>query len=272
MARKAREISNNKVYHVMLRGVNKQQIFECEEDYAHLLIKEADEAIGDVMKRIYSSYVYYYNRKYDRVGHLFQERFKSQPVEDWEYFVTLLRYVHQNPLKPRLVKDLKEYQWSSWNEYLGRFENPFSTIEPVLRRISLEELSELIGKPMTEEEEEGVLDIDNQQQKTQLSDEEVWRILEECSGVRNASEFQALPRPKQKHYLYMAHENGVGPRTLSRLTGVSYSVVYKATSGAKEQWDLMHGEPSDMMRELSPEEELWMTYCDEGEFEKCPDY
>ena len=53
-------------------------------NHVHLLIKEGSEAIGDTMKRIASSYVYYYNHKYDRVGHLFQERFKSQPVNDFK--------------------------------------------------------------------------------------------------------------------------------------------------------------------------------------------
>lgn len=112
-------------------------------NHVHLLLKEADEPIGDVMKRISSSYVYYYNHKYDRVGHLFQERFKSQPVEDWGYFLTLLRYIHQNPLKPHLVEDLKDYRWSSWNEFLRRCEQPFTSTQVVLSRIRLDELTEL---------------------------------------------------------------------------------------------------------------------------------
>ena len=128
--------SDSGVYHVILRGVNKQQIFECTEDYqrflnilrtltvreqdesgyrskpncviyayclmgnhVHLLIKESSETLAQIMKRISSSYVYYYNHKYGRIGHLFQERFKSQPVGDWGYF--------------------REYKWSSWLEYIG---------------------------------------------------------------------------------------------------------------------------------------------------------
>ena len=111
MPRQARTISATNVYHAILRGVNKQQVFEDDEDYirflnvlrrqtqpdvdaqgqtfqsrchvyayclmgnhVHLLLKEGSETIGDIMKRIASSYVYYYNHKYDRVGHLFQER------------------------------------------------------------------------------------------------------------------------------------------------------------------------------------------------------
>lgn len=58
------------------------------------------------MKRIASSYVYYYNRKYGRDGHLFKERFKSEPVNDMVYFVTLLRYIHQNPVKAGMVMNV----------------------------------------------------------------------------------------------------------------------------------------------------------------------
>ncbi len=143
MARTARIQSNTGVYHVVLRGVNKQQIFECTEDYlrfvnilraqtlqeqdetghnskphfvlyayclmgnhVHLLIKELGEPLAQTMKRISSSYVCYYNHKYGRIGQLFQERFKSQPVGDWDYFLTLFRYIHQNPLKAHLVSKL----------------------------------------------------------------------------------------------------------------------------------------------------------------------
>ena len=65
-------------------------------NHFHLLIRERDEKIGDTIKRIAGAYVYYYNHKYLRDGHLFKERFKSEPVNDISYFTTLLRYIHQN--------------------------------------------------------------------------------------------------------------------------------------------------------------------------------
>ena len=65
-------------------------------NHVHLLIRERDESIGEAIKRIASSYVYYYNHKYLRDGHLFKERFKSEPVNDMAYFTILLRYIHQN--------------------------------------------------------------------------------------------------------------------------------------------------------------------------------
>ena len=60
-------------------------------NHIHLLIREREDTIGMAIKRIASSYVYYYNHKYSRGGHLFRERFKSEPVNDMAYFVTLWR-------------------------------------------------------------------------------------------------------------------------------------------------------------------------------------
>ena len=129
----------------MLRGINKQLIFEDEEDYdcfleilreckelcnfkiyayclmgnhVHLLIKAQENNLETIFKRIAGRYVYYYNVKYQRVGHLFQDRFKSEPVEDDAYLLTVLRYIHQNPVKAKLCKKVEEYCYSSIGEYL----------------------------------------------------------------------------------------------------------------------------------------------------------
>ncbi len=135
----------------MLRGINKQSIFEDSEDKAkffdtlkryklfsnfdlygycfmdnhiHMLIREQTEPISLIVKRISSSYVYWFNWKYDRVGHLLQERFKSEVVEDDEYFLTVLRYIHQNPVKAGIAKDLFGFKWSSIHDY---FKEPVIT-------------------------------------------------------------------------------------------------------------------------------------------------
>ena len=306
MPRTARETSHTGVYHAILRGVNKQQIFECSEDYqrflqvlrtqtlqeedqqgqkqlphcaiyaycqmgnhVHLLLKEIGEPIADIMKRIASSYVFYYNHKYDRCGHLFQERFRSQPCDNLHYFVTLLRYIHQNPLKPGLVQDIAEYPWSSWREFIGQEADPFCATNVVLQRIPLEDLRELIQTPLTEEEEDGLLDHEPIRKKPTYTDEEIWQLITQESGATNSTHFQALPRPEQKHILYLVHEYGIGPRTLSRLTGVSYSVVWRSTKGAKEAPQ----PPSPYsVCESDPFDEEFYTYCDEGYFQQYPEY
>jgi len=126
MPRYARKKSDIGIFHIMLRGINKQTIFEDDEDrrrfmetierfkavskyeiygyclmsnHVHLLLKETEEAISTAIKRICSSYVYWYNWKYERCGHLFQERYKSEIVENDAHVLTVLRYIHQNPVK-----------------------------------------------------------------------------------------------------------------------------------------------------------------------------
>ena len=86
-------------------------------NHIHLLIQEDKEPIEQVIKRLATRFVYWYNIKYQRVGHLFQDRFKSEPVEDDAYFMTVIRYIHQNPVKAGLCKNVREYEYSSYKNF-----------------------------------------------------------------------------------------------------------------------------------------------------------
>jgi putative transposase len=146
MSRLARKKSSTGIYHVMMRGINRQNILHDDEDrqrfiellkkvketsmceiygyclmdnHIHLLILEGKEDLSQIMKRIGTSYAYWYNKKYERSGHLFQDRFKSEIVEDDSYFLSVLRYIHQNPLKANIVNTIHEYNWSSYKAYLN---------------------------------------------------------------------------------------------------------------------------------------------------------
>ena len=115
MPRKTRKKSKSGIYHIILRGQNRQIIFEDDEDkekflqtieeckrksgfelygyclmrnHIHLLLHELKDETGIIMRRIGASYVYWYNWKYRRCGHLFQDRYKSETVETDEYFLT----------------------------------------------------------------------------------------------------------------------------------------------------------------------------------------
>ena len=145
MARLARQISESGLYHIVFRGVNKQSIFEEEADYirlkvilselkaemkfeiyvycfmsnhVHILLKEQN--MGDIslfMKRLLTRYARWYNIKYKRSGALIANRYKSQPVDVDEYFLSVVRYIHQNPIKAGMVEHIGDYRWSSYNEY-----------------------------------------------------------------------------------------------------------------------------------------------------------
>ena len=114
------------------------------------LLRERTESISISLKRLTVSYAAYYNKRYQRVGHLFQDRFKSEPVNDIEYFVTLLRYVHQNPVKAGICVKAEEYTWSSWQEYLND-DGILPTLcytKAVLKRITLDNLKELVDETL----------------------------------------------------------------------------------------------------------------------------
>jgi putative transposase len=145
MARMARAISSTGIYHVMLRGIDKREIFVQPSDYekflwyvqivkekanlslfayclmtnhVHLLLKTDEEEIGDIIKCIAVGYAQYHNIKYGRTGHLFQNRFRSETVDNDNYFLTVLRYIHQNPVKAGLVNNISDYRWSSYGTYI----------------------------------------------------------------------------------------------------------------------------------------------------------
>ena len=119
-------------------------------NHVHLLLRERTESISISLKHLTVSYAAYYNKCYQRVGHLFQDRFKSEPVNDIVYFVTLLRYVHHNPVKARICDKAEEYTWSSWQEYLND-DGLLPTLcytRAVLKRIPLEDLKGLVDEPL----------------------------------------------------------------------------------------------------------------------------
>lgn len=102
--------------------VSKYRIFAycIMSNHVHLLLKIKKEELEQIFRRIGARYVYWYNKKYDRCGHLFHDRFKSEAVEDDAYILTVLRYIIQNPQKAGITDGPEEYEWSSHKDYLGR--------------------------------------------------------------------------------------------------------------------------------------------------------
>src|SRR5690606_35772421 len=88
--------------------------------HIHLLIREVDDSVSEAIKRIASTYVRWYNKKYERCGHLFQERFKSEPINNEFSLLRVIRYIHQNPLKAGMTKYIMEYKWTSYHEYISK--------------------------------------------------------------------------------------------------------------------------------------------------------
>lgn len=142
-----RIISKTNIYHIMCRGNNKSDIFFDDDDYnyyleilkrikkrdkylifafclmknhVHLLIDAKESSISKIMQKINLIYVIYINKKYQRIGHLFQGRFKSEPVENENYLLTAVRYIHNNPVKGEITSFPVDYKWSSYHDFLKK--------------------------------------------------------------------------------------------------------------------------------------------------------
>lgn len=189
-------------------------------NHIHILIKVEKEDLDLIMKRIAGSYVYWYNWKYYRKGPLFQDRFKSEPIEDNSYFLTVLRYIHQNPLKAGLAKNIDDYRFSSYNDYVDEE----SEIVDFDYALSLMKKYELIAFN-NERNDDICLDID--EQSFRLSDNDARKIIKKVSKCDNATEFQELSQEQRDKLIKKLKQKGLSIRQISRLTWISKGMVEK---------------------------------------------
>jgi hypothetical protein len=93
----------------------------------HILLRTGPTPLSKVMRRLMTGYAVTFNRRHRRAGHLFQNRYKSVVCEENPYLLELIRYIHLNPLRAKLVEDLKalnKYPWTGHSAILGRRKNP----------------------------------------------------------------------------------------------------------------------------------------------------
>src|SRR3989338_2608390 len=145
MPKSKRFLLSKSFYHVMSRGNNKNVVFRTNADYqyflsliskykadhpfdlyhyclmpthTHFLIQTKDaHNFSTFMKKLNLAYFHHYNQEYGWVGHFWQGRFKSQPIGKDAYFIQCGKYIELNPVRAELVKNPKEYLYSSFNHY-----------------------------------------------------------------------------------------------------------------------------------------------------------
>lgn len=254
MPRAAREKSKSGVYHIIIRGTNRQEIFHSEQDcikfletlerykrktkikvhgwclmnnYIHLLIEEGKEDLSITMKRIGVSFVWYYNWKYSTTGHLFQDRYRSEKVESDEYLMTVIRYIHQNPVKAGLVKMSSDWKWSSCQGYYGKKSYPQGLLdnEPILGLLSEDEetaIKRFREFNEAENEDKCLDDII----ATRLRDEEARLEIEKIVSGFNIAQIKSLPKNERDEIIKkLKCIEGVTQRQLARILGVSQTLI-----------------------------------------------
>lgn len=256
MPRHQREKSKSGYYHIMLRGNERSNIFRDEEDklrfieklydknqenrfslhafclmdnHVHLMLSEGVEDVAKIMKRIIVSYVYYFNKKYKRVGHLFQDRFKSEIVEDDNYVLALARYIHQNPVKAGMIKSAGEYKWSSYTCYLNE-SNYFTKVvetETVLNLLSGDKRTakNRFEEYMNEEAQEVFVDL---VEDAEMMDEETAKdIFERMLWLGNNSPDNTKLQISDDLIKEFREKTNLSIRKIAAITGLNKDKVNK---------------------------------------------
>lgn len=258
MPRNARQLSKTGVYHIMLRGNEQRDIFGDDTDkvafldflynkkveegcliyayclmdnHVHVVVKEGVNGIAKFMRRIGTSYVKYYNQRYKRIGHLFQDRYKSENVETDGYLLTVIRYVHQNPEKAGICKS-EDYHWSSYPAYLGeqRGVGYGSEMAEVLGMFAQEADEALLRFRQFHDEhsKEVCLDIVDHQMEAAA----VQQIMQDTLNntgitVKDLSKVENLPVLKNL-ILAILNNSRFSGRKISQVTGINRETIRKA--------------------------------------------
>ena len=249
MPRTARKASLSNIYHVMMRGVNRQPIFEDDRDrlhfmsvlkeckeisgfrlhafclmpnHLHFLIEPAGEPLDLVFRRIGIRYAVWYNRKHQRAGHLFQDRFRSENVENDLYYMTVLRYILQNPMKAGLEPRLGTYRWSSYPAYAkgtGSITDTQYATELFGTRESLIDFVRMGNEDIV---------MDETDPEWPLQDDDAKKIMEQITGCSATEEFRRLDRQLRNEYIRRMYAEKLSIGQIARLAGFSKSTVHEA--------------------------------------------
>lgn len=228
MPRYARQVAESHIYHIMTRGNERKNIFLDKNDkiaflkrllkvkvekkfflyayclmnnHVHLLIKETDEELSRIMASLNTSYAAYFNKKYERVGHLFQDRYRSETINNEEHLLSAVRYIHNNPVKAKIVSHPQSYMWSSYRFYFfsEKYQCGLVDKEFILQFFSIQSESalKLFAEFHSQPNEDRILDCDKH---------EIDAVVKKYVAEYLASKHQTLAWLKQKENISQRNE------------------------------------------------------------------
>lgn len=237
MPRTIRKIGRTGWAHIILRGINREDLFFDDDDYqrfastiaryqrelkfeiaagclmsnhVHLLLYSEDRDYAQIIKKITVSYAIYYNQKYDRVGHVYQDRFRSEPVDDDGYLLTVARYIYRNPSKAGICAP-------------GDYKYTYIDKEGILSSYFGDE--QRLMEFLDTENEDTCLDYDTE---PGMNDAELISRLRKESGIESPLAIQQLSKQERNRILKLLKNNGASVRQISRVTGINRNIVQRA--------------------------------------------
>lgn len=191
-------------------------------NHVHLLLEGDLSALSSLMQTLNSGYAQYFNKRHDRIGPLFQGRYKSEPIQTDEYLITVIRYIHNNPVKAGIAS-ADAYQWSSYAEYVTapvrcKTEKALKIIGSKEQFISLHEAEPdpLSAKVMEYKSRRELGSDELIEYALALLGEDVFRHLKE------------LPKEQRNKAIGMLRKSGMSVRQIERITGIGRGVISRA--------------------------------------------
>lgn len=251
MSRKPRKFTSSGCYHVMIKGVGNQIIFEDDSDrvkflsllkkyckqlsvkiyafcfmenHVHLLIKDKDN-ISLFMQKLEISYAYYFNLKYQRIGPLFNGRFVSEIIDNDEYFLTAFRYIIKNPEKAGICR-YQDYKWSSIKEYLEENDSVFSVTDTFLIKSMFGSTDTLIEFMNNSNEKEVFVDI-KEKNFIGIDEEKARTFIKNRFKIESTVLIRSFERKKREKAIKIMKNAGFSIRQIERLSGISRGVIQK---------------------------------------------
>ncbi len=238
--------------HVITRGVGKMIIFEDDTDYkyyiklmhkyadeenitvcayclmdnhSHILLKYRDNNLSVYMHKLSMTYSKYFNKKYDRTGHLFQNRYKFEAVEDESYFLTVTKYIIQNPEKAGICK-ANDYRWSSIYDY----GSPTNFVD-ISVAVGLLGGLDRFYTFVTNTDDNDCLEYDDDSLKKSKEKEEnlskLIVLVKSILEVENVSEINKYNKKQRNESILKLRNAGLSIRQIERSTGISRGVIQR---------------------------------------------
>ncbi len=254
MPKSPRQASSTNTYHVTARGVGKHRIFEEDSDrqrmldsivrfkkkydvtvmawvfmenHLHILINAELTDLSSFMSSLLTSYSQAFNGRHGHVGHVFQGRYHSEPVENDSYLLEVVRYIHLNPLSSGIDR-LEDYRWSSYRQYCG--EAGICDTSMVLHQFqSIEDLKSFHNCNIDQE----MVYLNGYHPR--IDDAQAADIAESMYGPHFSDKIVSMKKGERDRAVQRLYIAGLSGAQITRLLGLGRNIVQKACAKIKER-------------------------------------
>ena len=280
VARKPRVHYEGALYHVIVRGNNRSYIFRNKDNkktykkivakykkryrfklyaycimdnHAHLLIEVAYIPLSKIMQGIQQVFTQDYNRRNNTTGHVFEQRYKSFLCDRDTYLLSLIRYIHQNPVRAKLISALN-YEWSSHREYIGNPEladvhfplSLFDTHKKKAIKRYLAFMDEMETKEIESmnKEEEEIEEVINIKGIPKVASDTLIKIIEEITGIeiekiKGNSKNKRISDVRKLYINKLKKYTDITNKEIADFLGIGNSTVTNVLSGRYKENDFI---------------------------------